>query len=433
MNRYPKRQNEKSLQHGGSNTLIYEIKLLYKFKTFFMNIQHTIESMAARQMKVYSFSKEWTLPIILTFLFLIVTMLISVYTGNFYFREKYLAPIVSNPIALTLFAWTLAIIFEILANLTLSKFFKYLYRSNIVTALILLIPSALLYIFSFWNSCEGLAMAQAQKVDETVIIVSDFDKQITDVKQDYSKRIASIENEIETIKRNPQLWKEGKRTDLSSEQLADIKAYNQTIIDLRNEQKTDIAALETKRKISLSENKTQTENTAAKYYNAIAFLMVLQLLANGLINFFWFKIYVEQNKTDFFTEELTGMQKNLTNGIFSTILNDAKEVVKTATGRMKIKVITNDHGIKTESKTKNSTIQSKIGFSRNNDSIITNEDTENQSHTINRVNDSEIVCKHCGQSFNPYNRKQVFCSDKCRYDWHYENKGFEIEKFLRRK
>jgi uncharacterized OB-fold protein len=36
-------------------------------------------------------------------------------------------------------------------------------------------------------------------------------------------------------------------------------------------------------------------------------------------------------------------------------------------------------------------------------------------------------CKQCGTSFLPYNKHQVFCSRECRYDWHFVNKGFDIE------
>jgi len=66
---------------------------------------------------------------------------------------------------------------------------------------------------------------------------------------------------------------------------------------------------------------------------------------------------------------------------------------------------------------------------------ILESNTNDKSKAVDKIIQALFYknCKQCETSFLPYNRKQVFCSNTCRYDWHFMNNGFELRKYLKRK
>ena len=65
---------------------------------------------------------------------------------------------------------------------------------------------------------------------------------------------------------------------------------------------------------------------------------------------------------------------------------------------------------------------------------VTPEPKTDKTHDENHDKTADVkYCKHCNTPFKPYNIKHIFCSNKCRLQWHKKNDGFDIEKHISKK
>jgi len=273
---------------------------------------------AKEQFKLWHFSKEWRVGIIILSFLKTLTWLVSIYAG-YYFLFNALLPVIRNVNITYIFAAIVLIALELLTWHFMSKFFKFLYKGIIVTAVFSGIITAIIYFVSFYMSTNGLAMRQSDQIDRTEIITKNNDVDIELIKNKYNDRIEHYYVEIKDIKANPAGWRNGQPTRLTADQLKDIKTYNINIDSLDRQMKHDIFILKKTQTNQLAKNKTETTAQADKYYNYVFAIMIAQFIFNALLMFAWSRIYVENDRNTALNEDIEKAENTIIANFFSHI------------------------------------------------------------------------------------------------------------------
>lgn len=273
---------------------------------------------ARNQFRLWHFSREWRAGIIILTVFKTITWVISIYAG-YYFLYNSALPVIGNKFWSVITTLVLLVMIELLVWFFLSKFFKFLYKGIITTAVFSGIIAAGIYFLSFHMSTNGLAMRQADKIDKTEAIVDNTAIEIKEVKARFDERIVDYHKEIEAIKANPAGWRNGKPTRLTADQLKDIKEFNLKIDALEKEKKTEIAALQAVQKSNLQLNEAETSAEANRYYNYVIAIMIAQFIFNGLLMFSWSRIYNENDALQEVNEDIAKAENTIIGNFFNHI------------------------------------------------------------------------------------------------------------------
>jgi len=286
---------------------------------------------AKNQFTLWHFSKEWRVGIIILSILKVVTWIISIYAG-FYFLFKIIFPVVESEAAAKMISFSLLVLTELLTWFFLSKFFKFLIKGIVGVAVFSGVIAIGIYALSFYMTTNGLAMRQADKIDQTVMIVDNSGLEIEQTKLAYSARIDDYRKEIDLIKASPQGWINGQLKRLTAKQLADIKSYNFTIDSLGRAMKTEVATIEGSKTQQLTTNTIQTTAEADKYHNYVIIVMIAQFIFNGLLMFSWSRIFNENDNLQSVREDLAQVKNTIIYSFFQnigeTLLDDANTFIQ---------------------------------------------------------------------------------------------------------
>ncbi len=275
---------------------------------------------AKSQFKLWHFSKEWRIGIILLVILKLFTMVVSIYAG-YYFLYNISLPVLKSHQTTTIAAVIILLIIELLTMFFLQKFFKFLLKGIIITSVFAGIIAATIYIVSFHISTNGLAMRQSNKVDNSTEIITNSTLKANNLKKDYQAQIKELDNQITLIKINPQGWQNGRRVILTEKQLDDIDSISFEKYQLRQELKTELVKIDQVKNYQISENKRAQTAEADKYYKYVVAIMIAQLFANGLLMFAWSRIYTENDRLQGVNEDIAKAENAIISNFFNHIAN----------------------------------------------------------------------------------------------------------------
>lgn len=241
----------------------------------------------------HSFSTEWRVFIVLTLIVKAAAMLFSIFAGYFYFYDLLYKVLNSQPAAQT-FSIVNLVLIEALTAIAISKFFKFVIRGTWKTAAPILIIVIGLFSISFISSTNGLALRQSGKVDHKELIVNDYEYQTNLIKSQSEHRAKTVKELIRFEQTNPQGWIGSKRAILTRDQLKRIDSYYQDLKTLAEEEKSKLAAITAKHAKASQLNKQIVETESNKFYNIVVVIMLIIFTVNGLLMFFYSKIYKEK-------------------------------------------------------------------------------------------------------------------------------------------
>jgi len=284
---------------------------------------------AKNQFKLWHFSKEWRAGIIILSLFKTATWVISVYAG-YYFLYNVSLPVIGSENTAIITSLVLLVGIELLTWFFLAKFFKFLLKGIITTAVFSGVIAGGIYFLSFHMSTNGLAMRQSDKIDKTTIITKNKAIDLKTIDAKYNNRIKHYYTEINRIQANPQGWIGGKREVLTAIQLADIKMYNLKIDSLDRQSKHDKSRVVQKQNALLKQNNVKTTAEANRYYNYVIAIMVAQFIFNGLLMFSWSRIYNENDRLAVVSEDIAMAENTIVENMFkhvaTRLFNDAARI-----------------------------------------------------------------------------------------------------------
>jgi len=176
-------------------------------------------------------------------------------------------------------------------------------------------------------------------------------------------------------------------------------------------------AIEMNRKQELKENAGNVLLVEDRYYKTAIAINAFQLFINGLLMFFYSRIYVNTEK-----EQLA---KDTVQKFATDIADTTDQLIKENISNQYIRymnALSFQLGETDDNKTIriNAKTDKRIGFIPSNDT----NDLENRKTKIvsdiknptipNDTNPQNRICKHCNNSFIYKHHKQIYCTDKCR-------------------
>ena len=375
-----------------------------------------LSKLAKHSYQKHTFLKEWRVFILITLVVKLAAMLFSIFAGYFYFNNLFIS-LLNSPFWAKFFAGTNLLLIEVLTAIAISKFFKFVIRGTWKTAIPILFIVGALFAVSFVSSTNGLALRQSKKVDNAELIEQQHGYVINEVKANYHKQMEVIQDRIKAEQSNPLGWSGGKRTALLQDQLMRIDYYYKDLKKLSAELKMELFDLKTSHDADLISNNNTIQAEADKFYNIVAIIMVLIFLINGVLMFFYSRIFeekeVELSKVEIISDIGEEMQ-NKTDDLIENAINSRLNLYFEAFTRQ-----TRTKGPQTGPNYKQAT---QIGFTSNNDK------TANQNDKGRSPSDQR-QCKHCGNQFDFKHWNKQFCGDDCRIAyWEAKNPGKKINR-----
>ena len=367
------------------------------------NFKELLKKISKNSYKKHTFIKEWQVFVLITIILKVAAMVFSVFAGYFYFNQLFIS-ILNNNLLASIFSVVILIIVEILTAISLSKFFKFALRLELKTALPILLLSLFFFSISFISSTNGLALRQSKKVDNTEILAKQYNDKALNINLLYDNQKDLIKEQISTIKANPQGWTKGKRTILLDFQLKQIDKY---YIDLQineNNRKDEVNKLTLDYKNNISLNNLNRNLESEKYFKIVAFLMILIFLINGLLMFFYSKIFNEQEQELAVIEVIQTFGDDINSKATNLIENQISD-----TFNMYFAAIQNNF----ETQIEQAETKSIIGFTSSNQKDKMNVVNTNVVNTAKGKTQNR-TCKHCGNEFIYRTWNQVYCSSECR-------------------
>jgi hypothetical protein len=288
---------------------------------------------------------------------------------------------------------------------------------------------------SFFFTTSGLETRQMMRADTSLIVATNYNSKLVDLKKDIEAKIADIKVQIQDIKDNPAEWRRGKREVLSMQQLNTIKEYNEQIFLMQKELSEQTKAIENESKSSVTNVKDKAKHEGHKYYKVGIGAMAGHFVLALIIVFFLVKIYNEVDPE--------GALKKRLSTVKTTVSDRTENVVLQTVNETSNKVLTflqdaetNKGASNTQSNTQNTDNTQKgegtrksVGFMRNTESVITDTDNTQNNEKKSfpyRVNNTQLNtqigdacnCDWCGTGFYKKRADHRFCNEKCKDSWH---------------
>ncbi len=256
--------------------------------------------------------------IIVSVLLYILAVAIST-VSSYFIVYDFLVGMIKYVFLAVFFTVTALLLLEFLVYLSLENFFKFLLKGDIKKWVPFAIVSLALFSVVFVLTTNGIAMHMSEKISKTVEITEFHEIESNTLKNDYSQQIKRLEEQIFVIKNNPLGWSNGKRSNLTKEQLISIEAYLTEIKQIKQELKTELKGINEKEKTELNKNRNETTSESNKYYWVFAIIVFLEVLISGFLMFSWSKIHAESNTDQNITDKVQDVSQAVGKNIFSAI------------------------------------------------------------------------------------------------------------------
>lgn len=389
-------------------------------------ISNYLKSFAIKNWQKYSFKKEWASIICLLLVLKLATSAVSIFSGFFYL-DNFFFSFTDSETASKIFSFITLFIIEGLCTLFLAKFFKFALRVEFKTAALPLVCAVMIFAISFVVSCNGIALFASQSEDLSKLINAKYNSQITELKNENSLNIKQLENYIETIKTNPENWSGGKRCVLSEYQNREIAKTYDLIATYKNDLKKQLQSIENLRNNELAENSKNTTDKSDKYYNIVAFIMLIQVVCSGGLWFFWCKISAQDSPENDYKESVNDIY-NQANTLIDNGLNICIEqkfsTITTAFNQLANDLRMKEINAATAAKIPEKTEKKRAGFAV--ETTETETDNNATTHGVSAVKSVNLtpsdnvypvaVCAECGNELTASQiaRKAKFCCPSCR-------------------
>lgn len=427
-----------------------------------------LNKLAKEKFDIHAISKEWRNAIFAAIGLKALTNIVSIFAA-YNLVYNYLLTVTGNQKLSIATSGIFLILIEVVTLFSLEKSFKFTLHKRFTTAIVSFIFAIACLSLSFYLSTEGLALRQSNEVDGTSTIVENFKIERDGIESDYKNQISKINSEINLIKNST--W----RGRLSGKQMNTIKAYNNDILNLRKEMKTEINTVKGAKNESIANNSTVMSSEGNKYYWIAAILLIMQTVLNFVLMLFWSLIRNEKTPKAKIYEEINELRTTLTSNMFGMVQATAKSVMLEITNGMQLQlnednkiqdaiIISNDQQPKFTAENKTTGVEPseaseqetetektptrKIGFQMNStltdvngrERTLTDEKDEikqqsNQIDTTKKKNYGTAKCEHCNIEFVKHSHNQKFCFELHRLECYEQKKGKDLSnlkaKFLR--
>jgi hypothetical protein len=361
-----------------------------------MKLSNFFEKRASSLMTTKRISSEFSFLLFLSLLLKLITSFFSIIVSYFYVFSIFQELKLNFALSISL---TIIILFvlELFVQLSLSKLFKFLIKTKIFYFLVMLISVFLFFSISLYLSVKGVSIYSEEKTNTTELIKQKYKDNEVLLKNDLDFQLSELDTLINVSKK--QTW-HGK---LSDKNLERIIFLNNEKIRIRNEHDIKLKKLKINEKKEIKEAELLNNSTSKKYTFIIFVILVIQLISNLFLSYFYFLIFKEDEKykTDYIKNKRDIINTNI-ESIYSKIFDEKINFFKN-------KFNTDNEKVKLSEQNKNK----KIGFISDKENKTKN--NIRKSYEIkNKMVEEKNLCKYCNQPFVKNHHKQVYCSESCR-------------------
>lgn len=387
-------------------------------------INNLIEKTAVKNMKNKTVVSEFSFLLAIFIILKLLTSFVSIVAG-FSYLKNLIIQITQNKFLSVVIAIIALITVEFITQISLQRMFKFILKRQVKYIVLMVAVVMLFFSLSSYISMEGIGILTSQKKDLTSEIVQKYKLIADQTKTDYTDKINYQKQQIDLIKK--QTW-HGK---LSQSYINKITAINDKILQLEAEQKQALNKIETEKQKELNNNKINTKQAVNKYVWVVFAIMLIQLISNLFLNYFYLLILKEKNEylDDFVKTEQAEIRGNIIDLYKSMfILNSDTILQGLQRGVIENRQLVAEANKPSQKVPKN---EPKIGFNIYDNNINENRINENritkQKETKQTANKGTKICPNCGKEYIPHHHKQIYCSDACRIDFWEKKTGKKLK------
>lgn len=407
-----------------------------------------IEQIAVKSMRKKSVAAEFSFLLIIFIILKLFTSFVSIVAGYTYLNKAILK--LTNQAGLSIAITVIALfLIEFITQISLQRLFKFIYKKQFSFVWLMVLIVGLFFFLSSYLSLKGIAIITSQKADLTAQIVAKYKDQANYITSDYDSQINHLKSQIDLVKK--QTW----RGKLSFKHIQLINSYNEQIIKLEQEKRQALNELEKQKQAELRQNEIQTQKDVLKYVYIVAVIMLIQLITNAFLN--WFYLLIFREKQEYLSDFVATQKQNIQQSVFDTyqtiFRNTDRAILSGLNGAILITEFL-DNAKDGGKKTIGFVIPERINENRINENRINGNEQKtdvNRQKTdvnegkrtltgVNRQKKYETVknsketakngiryCKNCGKPFIPRHHKQLYCSEQCRIDYWEKKTGKKLK------
>ena len=389
-----------------------------------MNYNQLISKISQSEYTIHPVKREWRAIIAILLILKFSTMAISMFSDFFFFGD-FLIPIINNTIVVYIATILFLVLIEFIVAILLTKLAKFGIRKQYNKTVIIGLFCVFIFGINFYTSTNGLANRQAKKADKTENISQLKQLKIDNISNEYDNRIAELKTQSKLIENNPLQWINGQMKALTGAQLKQITNISDKIDKLNEIKNSQIMAIESNFKKHYSKNDLLVSEIAQRYYIFISIILLVKLVSNIGLMFFFSMIYKEENNTSLLQNEINSYYSEMQQNLIEQKISEYK-----ALNNQINNIFLNQSGVKQLPPKVIETAVKKIGFKpvnepkKDNESPVKNDNNglkqpvnglNNGLKDVNQLN----VCPFCGINFKPKNSQQIYCCPAHKVsNWH---------------
>ena len=249
-----------------------------------LNISGLITKNSVNKFTLKPTAEEFTLFILAFGVLKYTACAVSIASGFAFFYYKLgdlIAGFANADIIAAVLAVVMLVCLELITNTSTSKAFKMLFKQHFRAAVGCIIIAVCFFSVSFKISCQGIYLALSDTHNETQNITAKHDDDINELKKSDAAKIQDYQSDIDALQ-GP-AW---NNYALTTYQLELRQRYRANIDSIYKEQRRQVAAIEQAKAAELAATNAAASSNAEDYRAYVAIILILEILANGVLQFY---------------------------------------------------------------------------------------------------------------------------------------------------
>lgn len=259
-----------------------------------LNISGVITKNSVKKFTLKPTADEFTLFILAFGLLKYTACAVSIASGFafFYYKLKDLiSGFMNAEIVSVILAILLLICLELITNTATAKSFKMLFKSRYRAAVGCIVIAVLFFSVSFKISCQGIYLALSDTHKETENINAKYIDDANELRRSNAAKIAAYESDIAALV-GP-VW---NNNNLTTEQLRMRQNYRMAIDSIYKAERRELATIEAAQAAEVAAANASASSSAEDYRLYVAIILILEILANAVLQYYNKKILHDTDK-----------------------------------------------------------------------------------------------------------------------------------------
>ncbi|MBO7566333.1 MAG: hypothetical protein J6T60_04475 [Bacteroidales bacterium] len=402
-----------------------------------LNISGLITKNSVNKFTLKPTAEEFTLFILAFGVLKYTACAVSVASGFafFYYKLKDLITGFNNAdITAGILAIILLICVELITNTSVAKGFKMLFKQRFAAAVACIVIASIFFTASFKISCEGIYLALSDTHKETENITAKYTDDAAELRKTNAAKIQAYESDIAAL-----VGPAWNNNALTTEQLRMRQAYRNAIDSIYKAERRELAAIQEAQAAELSAANAAASSSAADYRGYVAIILLLEILANGVLQFYNKKILHDTDtaieKKEFIDDYITQSRAELADAIEDNLSKEKALYMSILQEKSDQARNVETQGLAsstTAAQRKAATAKKPAGFN------ITTDDPNNPTDpaitpdipsapsTPTNQQIKTATCKYCGATFQRRTTWQKYCCEQHRIQAAANAKGHAI-------